>query len=273
MLPRLALLPIGLFIIWCFVCQRWYVCHIKQKCEPLITNEQPPAPPVDNRPLVFKWADQTAITRPTFGAFRDSILKGLPDGQLLEIVGLYFKDEAAPAGFTNMGLARAAQVKALLSPPLDAKRIVETSRQVPEPEGVRTNLFESALFNYKKEVKDTVIIEEVENTITIYFPYGKATKTPDPKVDEYLARLANRLKKTDETVQITGHTDDAGTKEFNMGLGTARAKHIKDILVKKGIDANRITIDSKGEDEPIASNSTEEGQRQNRRAVLVLNKK
>ncbi len=276
MFPRLALLPVGLFIIWCFVCQRWYVCHIKQKCG----TEQTPTPtdtvpPVDNRPLVFKWSAADAITRQTFPAYRDSILKAIPEGSLLEIVGLYYAGEAAPEGFSNMGLARAAKVKALFVPPFDAARVVESSREIsPEPDGIRDKLFVAANFNIKQPVPtDTVEVVEVGNTITINFPYGSATREPDPRVDEYLGKLAERLKQTDETVSITGHTDDAGSAEFNMGLGMRRAEHVRDILVSKGINKNRFTLDSKGESQPVASNETEEGSRQNRRVVLVLNEK
>jgi outer membrane protein OmpA-like peptidoglycan-associated protein len=88
-----------------------------------------------------------------------------------------------------------------------------------------------------------------------------------------LEKLATRLSKTDETVAITGHTDDAGTIAFNQQLGLDRAKHIRDLLVSKGIAKERLSIESKGELEPVADNATEEGSRLNRRAVLVLNKK
>ncbi|MCB0518976.1 MAG: OmpA family protein [Lewinellaceae bacterium] len=272
MFPRLALLPIGLFIIWCFVCQRWYVCYIKQKCGTEQTEQPPVTPPVDNRPLVFKWSEAEAITRPTFPAYRDSLLKALPEGSLLEIVGLFYADEKAPPGFTNMGLARAAKVKALLVPPLATERVVESSRMVATaPEGIQGKLFEAATFSFKKPVSnDTVEVIEVANTITILFPYGSSTREPDPRVDEYLGKLAERLKKTTETVMITGHTDSAGSEEFNMALGMARARHIQEILVKKGIKKTRISLESKGETEPVASNETEEGNRQNRRVVLVL---
>jgi len=58
---------------------------------------------------------------------------------------------------------------------------------------------------------------------------------------------------------------------MNQSLGRARARHIQKILVKKGISKSRISIDSKGEEEPVASNDSEEGRRKNRRAELVLN--
>jgi outer membrane protein OmpA-like peptidoglycan-associated protein len=274
MFPRLALLPIGLFVLWCAVCQQWYVCHIKQVCG----TKQVVAPPptTDNRPIVFTWSSPEPETRPTWKAFRDATLAKFTDGKILEIVGLYAKDEAAPQGFTNMGLARAAKIKELLLaevPGLDAGRIAVTSRLMDEPAEARTGKFEATAFNIKDIPKeDTVEIVEVDNTITILFHYAASTREPDPRVDEYLSKLAERLAKTDETVAITGHTDGSGTVAFNQGLGMERARHIQEILVSKGIKKERLSVASKGELEPVADNTTEEGSRLNRRAVLVLNR-
>jgi outer membrane protein OmpA-like peptidoglycan-associated protein len=273
MFPRLALLPIGLFLIWGFVCQRWYVCHIKQRCG-TDRNEIPTPPSVDNRPLVFKWSNDDPITRPAFNAFRDSVLKALSAEQLLEITGVYFQDEKAPKGFANMGLARATKLKEMLGRFIDPNRIVVNSRLENEPEGIRNSLFEGIAFGTREKPKgNEVEVIEVENQITILFPYGKATRTADPRVDEYLAKLSDRLKQTTEVVSITGHTDDSGSPDFNIKLGENRARHIRDILVGKGISKDRLELNSKGEAEPVASNDTEEGMRQNRRVVLLLSKK
>jgi len=277
MSSRLALLPIGLFVLWCVVCQQWYVCHIKHVCGEKVVVQPPPSPTADNRPIVFSWSSAEPETRPNWQTYRDSILAQLTDGKLLEIVGLYSKDEAPPSGFTNMGLARAAKIKERLLaevPGIDPEKIAVTSRLVDEPADARTAKFVASEFHIKDKPKDdTVEITEVDNTITILFPYAKSVKEPNPQVDEYLEKLANRLKQTEETVAITGHTDDSGTVAFNQELGMARAKHVQDILISKGVKKERLSIASKGELEPVADNTTEEGSRLNRRVVLVLNKK
>ena len=275
MSSRLALLPIGLFVLWGVVSQQWYVCHIKQACGDKTIVAPPPN--ADNSPIVFSWSSSDPETRPTWQAYRDSILGKLIEGKLLEIVGLYFKDEAPPDGFTNMGLARATKIKELLLaevPGLDPEKITVTSKLADEPPDARTGKFVAAEFNVKDKPEDDVVeIVEVENTITILFPYAQSTKEPDPRVDDYLEKLALRLSKTDETVAITGHTDDSGTVDNNQKLGLARAKHVQDILISKGINKERFSIESKGELQPVADNTTEEGSRLNRRVVLVLNKK
>lgn len=275
MLPRLALLPIGVFIIWCFVVSRWYVCHIKQLCgdteTPVVT--PPDEPEVDDRALVFKWDDATPITRETFEAFKNGQVNGLGEGQLLEIVGTYFPGENSPEGFANMGLARARKVRDLFIPPLSAEQIVESSSLIdPAPEGIQDSLFEAASFAYKTPAEPDKVecIVGNNNSLTVLFPYGKSEREVDEKIEDCLRDVISSLQNTENKVSIVGHTDDAGSDEFNMGLGHRRAKHILNILVKNGVDRGRISTDSKGESQPVASNETEEGTRLNRRAVLTV---
>ncbi len=278
MFPRLALLPIGLFIIWCFVCRQWYVCHIKQVCEEQV---QPLPPPpdetVDNFPLVFNWQSPEPVTRPAFAAFRDSLLKTVTDTSLFEITGQYAEGEAAPAGFANMGLARGEAIKKLFAGVLPVERIVVRSEVMAKPENAESKPFSAARFGTKAIIKtsDPPVVEcfkEGENSLTVYFPYGKSQREVDKKIEKCLEDIVSLLKASPgKTVKITGHTDDSGSIEFNMGLGLERAKHIQAILVKNGIDKKRTSIESKGEEQPVASNDTEEGTRLNRRAVLIVN--
>ncbi|RMG78208.1 MAG: OmpA family protein [Bacteroidetes bacterium] len=271
------LIPILGFVLWSFVCQQWYVCKIKQVCDkPAATA---PAPEVktetpDTRPLVFNWAAPDAITRPGFAAFRDSLLATIPEGGTLEIIGLYAEGEPAPEGFPNMGLARAAKVKALFAGHLPDDRISISSQLADKPADAETKPFESVRFSaFNPEAEEKTEIVEVPDRIIIHFPYSSAQKEADPKVDEFLKKMAERLKQTDETVTITGHTDNTGTDQANLVLGRARARHIQKILIGYGVDKSRITIESKGESEPIADNDTEAGRHRNRRAEIVLHAK
>lgn len=286
-MPRLALLPIGAFLVWCYVCQQWYVCSIKQKCGPevpvavaaedsIAADASNEVPAENTYALGFKWNSDVPEPGPGYDDFLQSKISSLPEGQLFEIVGKYYGDESPPEGFSNIGLARAEQVKKLFEGKIANELIVVTSRQIgaQSPESLKKGYLDAIEINYKEAPKgDEVEIIEIENRISILFPYGSSTKEANPQVDEYLDKLAERLKKTNETVSITGHTDAVGTEEFNYDLALSRAKHIQSILVSKGIAPDRIQIASKGEKQPVASNDTEEGRRQNRRVELVLNKK
>jgi peptidoglycan-associated lipoprotein len=73
-------------------------------------------------------------------------------------------------------------------------------------------------------------------------------------------------------VTIEGHADERGTREYNLSLGEKRAYALKDILVAKGIDANRIRTVSYGKERPFAVGANEAAWAQNRRGVFILYK-
>lgn len=69
-------------------------------------------------------------------------------------------------------------------------------------------------------------------------------------------------------VQIDGHTDAIGSPGYNVALSERRANAVKQYLVRKGVDANRIETQGFGLTKPIATNDTEEGRALNRRAEV-----
>jgi outer membrane protein OmpA-like peptidoglycan-associated protein len=71
------------------------------------------------------------------------------------------------------------------------------------------------------------------------------------------------------SVQVTGHTDNRGSDDYNSRLGARRATVAKDYLVSRGIAAGRIMTATRGESEPQDSNDTDAGRARNRRAVAV----
>lgn len=72
-------------------------------------------------------------------------------------------------------------------------------------------------------------------------------------------------------VEISGHTDNIGTKTYNMYLSRKRAEAVKDFLTGKGIDARRIKATGYGETRPLASNDDEkEGRELNRRVEFLV---
>lgn len=71
-------------------------------------------------------------------------------------------------------------------------------------------------------------------------------------------------------VVIEGHTDERGTREYNLALGERRADSARDYLVSLGIDPNRVKVVSFGKERPAVPGSNENAWAQNRRAALVL---
>lgn len=69
---------------------------------------------------------------------------------------------------------------------------------------------------------------------------------------------------------IEGHTDERGTREYNLALGARRAAAVRDYLVAQGVAARRLRTVSYGKERPVALCSAERCWAQNRRAVTVL---
>lgn len=100
----------------------------------------------------------------------------------------------------------------------------------------------------------------------IYFEFNRATF----KQDSYneLNKLERMLQQnTAMNVEIGGHTDIVGTKNYNKLLSQKRAEAVKDFLTKKGIDSRRITAMGYGSAKPLASNDDEEDGRELNRRV------
>lgn len=72
------------------------------------------------------------------------------------------------------------------------------------------------------------------------------------------------------TVQVEGHADERGTREYNLALGQRRANSARDVLVASGTAGARISTVSYGKDRPAALGSSEDAWAQNRRAVTVV---
>jgi outer membrane protein OmpA-like peptidoglycan-associated protein len=71
-------------------------------------------------------------------------------------------------------------------------------------------------------------------------------------------------------MQVEGHTCNIGTTEYNLALSERRAQAVRDYLVSRGVDGNRLTTVSYGEERPKHDNAREETRRLNRRAALVV---
>ena len=93
---------------------------------------------------------------------------------------------------------------------------------------------------------------------------GKST------LDE-VASILNEFPKT--AVVVQGHTDSSGSEEHNQALSERRAGAVNNHLVSQGVAAGRLSSLGMGEGYPVASNSTEEGRRLNRRVEILLKAK
>ena len=81
----------------------------------------------------------------------------------------------------------------------------------------------------------------------------------------------NRWKST--KIMIEGHADSRGTNEYNLALAERRADAVRDYLASLGLTADRMTIVSKGEEQPFCTEETEACWQQNRRGHFIITAK
>jgi peptidoglycan-associated lipoprotein len=99
----------------------------------------------------------------------------------------------------------------------------------------------------------------------IYFEFDQFTLTPEAR--DTLAQNAAHLKANSGLkVRIEGHCDERGSDEYNLALGERRASATKNYLVSLGIDPDRLTIISYGEEMPLDPGRSESAWAKNRRA-------
>lgn len=86
-----------------------------------------------------------------------------------------------------------------------------------------------------------------------------------------LSELAQTLKKYEDTeIVIEGHTDSSGTEDYNQTLSERRANSVSSYLVREGVLPSRMFTMGYGEEQPVASNETDGGRRQNRRVEVAI---
>jgi peptidoglycan-associated lipoprotein len=107
------------------------------------------------------------------------------------------------------------------------------------------------------------------NIQDVTFDYDKADIRPDQV--SVLQKNAAWLK-ANATVGFTveGHCDERGSEEYNLGLGDRRANAVKEFLIAQGIQANRISTVSYGEERPACREQTEDCYTRNRRAHFAV---
>ena len=121
---------------------------------------------------------------------------------------------------------------------------------------------------YKGPDQQIVVMDER----ALNFDFDKSVVKP--QYFEMLHKFVEYVNFNDYEVVIEGHTDSKGTNAYNMALGMRRAQSVKAKLLEFGMDPSRIagTV-SKGEEEPVAANTTDEGRAQNRRIEFKLSRK
>jgi OOP family OmpA-OmpF porin len=113
------------------------------------------------------------------------------------------------------------------------------------------------------------VSEKVTFAADAFFDFAKSNLKPDAQ-----AKLSDLVDKTKgvnlEVIIATGHTDSVGNAAANQRLSIRRADAVKNFLVSKGIEQNRVYTEGKGSTAPVADNATAAGRAKNRRVEVEV---
>jgi peptidoglycan-associated lipoprotein len=114
------------------------------------------------------------------------------------------------------------------------------------------------------------LYSEVLSDDSMKFGVNRFDLSPEAqaRLDAFVERL--RTENKNVYVEVQGHTDATGSKQYNYELGERRAEAVRRYLNQRGVALNRIGTISYGPDAPVAPNDTREGRQANRRVVLIV---
>lgn len=111
------------------------------------------------------------------------------------------------------------------------------------------------------------IVLNMPSSVTFGFDSSELTMSARNALND----VASILTQYDDTrVNIGGHTDSTGNADYNQRLSERRAEAVGNYLAQSGVARNRLSMTGYGENQPVASNATEEGRAQNRRVEITL---
>ena len=103
----------------------------------------------------------------------------------------------------------------------------------------------------------------------LWYKYLNGGKISDTTANLADAAAGENAEWTD-MYKIIGHTDSVGKDEANQKLSEGRANEVMKDLIERGIAADRIEAEGRGETQPIDTNDTEEGRQNNRRVEIEI---
>lgn len=198
----------------------------------------------------------------------------------LNITGKYSNTESYSGIFSNLGLARANDVKSyLLGLGVAASQLTTSSLVIPDGSIKNNVLNEGVDFGFGAvtnnmatrlaDIKSRLI--DVAPAVTIRFNTGSDDVNLTAQQQQDFADIVYYLDNVNTSnVEIGGHTDNVGGVTTNVNLSQDRADGIKQYLVTNGITGSRMSTQGYGPNSPLNNNSTAQDRAMNRRVEVVL---
>ena len=274
------LIAFVLFCTWLYFGIRYYECNVKNLCA-----ETKVSVVVDTIKVIKEVPAKKALTFLPFTIVKNDAKVSLIDSvsnplqSFFDYLNANQQEELVITSFFSkaedgaIALSRNEVVKKKLADfGINTERVVMQTKQEDITFTDNNQYNKGFAYEYQKMTEERVkVIDKGISSKILYAGFGSKTFKPDNTLNAYTMELKNYLfKHPTKKVEIIGHTDSNGDAEANMWFGKERAKSVMQYFVSQGINADKLTISSKGETEPIAPNNTLEGQRLNRRIEINI---
>ena len=116
----------------------------------------------------------------------------------------------------------------------------------------------------------SAIVEPADlNDQRVFFGFNSSEITEDAK-NNLLGQALYMKNHEDVKIQIAGNCDERGSTEYNLALGARRANAAKNVIVKDGVSAKRISTISYGKERPLVKGTGEKVWKMNRNATTTV---
>lgn len=194
------------------------------------------------------------------------------EDRIILLTGLYQDSETNNCTADDLGIARAESVQQLLvDKGVSDNQIRLTSNNQNILDSVDDKIMGGITYSFisgdMSEIEDRLRSQN----ITLYFDTNQENIYLDGEQKQYFDDLKYFLSRSVEAkALVTGHTDDEGSESSNERLSRKRAETVRNYMADQGIDIDQIIAKGMGPEEPIASNDTAEGRRENRRVEITI---
>lgn len=155
-----------------------------------------------------------------------------------------------------------------MPPPADAEEPASDQREEPE-QFTAEQLNQRGLLGIQREDRARFLDPaDPLSTRTVYFEFD-SSRIQSQFADALAAHARYLAEHPDIRLRLEGHTDERGTREYNVALGERRAESVEKALVLGGARTNQLSTLSFGEERPAELGSTEAAYAKNRRVELI----
>ena len=158
----------------------------------------------------------------------------------------------------------------LFSAPINESQNRQNANEV-ESDGIQDSAEISSQDLSPKAVSEISLGEYDGFEPSVYFDYDRFDVKPS--YVEVIKKIAQIMRENRTSkILLEGHSDERGTREYNVALGHKRAESVAKALEAEGINRQRMATVSFGEEDPVDNTPNEKGWAKNRRCDLILKK-